>query len=146
MKNPKMHKCGAYPFAKYCVVFGVEHPLVEKVFGDARGSDGMTAMIENIVVVYISSAGDHARTLSTLVHESVHVWQMIRSAAGEEGHSTEAEAYGIQQIFENLRKDLVKIVEKEEADSLIAQEVAGDIVYDAIQKPINNNYMSPVDQ
>ena len=129
MKNPKMHKCGAYPFAKYCVILGVEHPLVEKVFGDVRGSDGMTAMIENIVVVYISSHNDHARTLSTLVHESVHVWQMIRSAAGEEGHSAEAEAYGIQLIFEDLRKDLIKLVDQAERDSedKIEREGATDL-------------------
>jgi hypothetical protein len=112
----KMHTCGAYPFAKYFLLYGSDHAALE-VFGDLSGAHGMTTMLGGqAACVYIAAELGHAETLATLVHESVHVWQMIQEAAGESGHSVEAEAYGIQKIFSDLRADLVKIVEAEEKE------------------------------
>jgi hypothetical protein len=112
----KMHKCGAYPFAKYFLLYGSD-PSAREVFSDLSGANGLTAMLGGrVACVYVAAELGHAETLATLVHESVHVWQMIQEAAGEHGHGVEAEAYGIQQIFAHLRADLVKIVEAEEKE------------------------------
>lgn len=44
--------------------------------------------------------------LGTLVHESVHVWQLHCELIGEKKPSMEFEAYGVQHIFLKLEKEL----------------------------------------
>lgn len=55
-----------------------------------------------IVCIDINSKMKPDELLSTIIHESVHVWQIIRETIGETNPSKEFEAYSIQTIADNL--------------------------------------------
>ena len=70
--------------AKVCTFEAVgKDPLAIVILGSTKGRSGV-------------------EIASSLVHESVHVWQYIRKYIGESKPSKEFEAYAIQNIAETL--------------------------------------------
>lgn len=60
-----------------------------------------------LVLIYDHSK-DLTSTLALIVHESVHVWQEIRSMMGEQSPSKEFEAYSIQAISQQLMTEYLR--------------------------------------
>lgn len=71
---------------------------------------GHTKWLENhttghaviLVTLHKSSERDAMEVISTIIHESVHVWQFICQMIGEKSPGIETEAYMIQNIAEQL--------------------------------------------
>ena len=59
-----------------------------------------------IVTIKIDKDSDPLDFMTTLVHESVHVFQFICEEVCEEYPSNELEAYYIEEIFTNLLHDV----------------------------------------
>ena len=66
---------------------------------DLSSCSGCVIHYDKHCVVYI---GDTTEYLSTLVHESVHIWQKLKKEMSEEKPSKEFEAYSIEYIFKDL--------------------------------------------
>jgi hypothetical protein len=64
------------------------------------------------VIVYITPERSELEIMSTIIHESVHVWQAAMKFIGEEAHGDEAEAYNIEQIAMTLIKDFYALSDK----------------------------------
>lgn len=54
------------------------------------------------LIVAVRPSSDKDDLLLTLVHESVHVFQIIKEAIGEDKPSREFEAYSIESVFSAL--------------------------------------------
>ena len=61
-----------------------------------------------VVCVDASKKQSLEKYYSTLIHESVHVWQEFREYIGEDKPSTEFEAYSIERIAYNLMMEFKK--------------------------------------
>lgn len=75
------------------------------------------------IVVHLPEFGEPADDFSTLVHESVHVFQKIMHEIGEDEPGYEIEAYSIQNIFSTLLNEYAR--QKELSDALHDQRKEG---------------------
>lgn len=58
--------------------------------------------LTGIVCLRVRKGIEHNQIVSLLVHESVHIWQEIRTSIGELNPSAEFEAYTIQHFSQKL--------------------------------------------
>ena len=64
-------------------------------------------------VIYIEPSKEVWDTFDTIIHESVHVWQVLMKFVGEDVHGIEQEAYTIARISTTLLKEFIALGEKE---------------------------------
>lgn len=93
-----------------------------KILGEASAgipaptSDGACSRLESgagDVIAIVTMRADAARystagLIGILIHEAVHVWQMLCEDIGEDAPSSEFEAYAVQCIAQTLIEDAVK--------------------------------------
>lgn len=87
---------------------GIDGDPNAPAWSDMGDSVGLTwhtgAGEQRFWLVGLSDRLDIAGVVSTLVHESVHVWQEFKSIIGEDNPSREFEAYSIEGIFTELMR------------------------------------------
>lgn len=67
---------------------------------------GLTFEANAELLVWVASDQSTENILDTVVHEGVHVYQMLCSYIGEEAKATEFQAYTIAYIVTSMLKDL----------------------------------------
>ena len=64
--------------------------------------DGTRLVLVQLDKKEITKLYTPTQIVGLIVHESVHVWQEVRSAMGEDNPSSEFEAYSVERIVEDL--------------------------------------------